>query len=199
MRNTMKTKAPKPISNPNNSSRSPIINFYFEFVHLKNLFRQGWLARGIPDERCESVAEHSFGVAVTAMILADSLFPKLDTLKVLRMALIHDFGEVYAGDIIPGDQVLPEHKHQLEMESQIRIFASLPNGEDYISLWKEFEDGKSPEAHFVRQIDKLEMALQASVYENQHLKNLTEFFQSARIEISSPEIHAILNELEVLR
>lgn len=115
------------------------------------------------------------------------------------MALIHDFGEVYAGDITPRDQVLPEHKHQLELESLIQIFTSLPNGEDYISLWKEFEDSKSPEAHFVRQIDKLEMALQASVYENQQLENLSEFFQSARIEISTPEIHAIMNELEALR
>ncbi len=159
----MKTKAPHPISSLQNNTY-PIIRAYFEFVHLKQLYRQGWLARGIPAERCESVAEHTLGVAVTAMFLADSHFPELDSLKVLRMALIHDFGEVYAGDIIPGDAIAPEEKHQLEKDAVTQIFEGLPNGDVYLHLWEEFESGASPEARFVRQIDKLEMALQASVY-----------------------------------
>ncbi|MFC1996185.1 HD family hydrolase [Chloroflexota bacterium] len=199
MPNTMKTKAPNIIGNMNSTNQSPFIRFYFEFVHLKHLYRQGWLARGIPTESCESVAEHSFGVAVTAMILAETFFPVLDTLKVLRMALIHDFGEVYAGDIIPGHQVPPEKKQQLERESLVRVFASLPNSEKYIAIWEEFENGASPEAKFVRQIDKLEMALQASVYQHLQMKNLGEFYQSAGSGISSPELQTILKELEALR
>ena len=190
----MKTKAANPISTLQNAP-SPIIRAYFELVHLKQLYRQGWLARGIPAERCESVAEHTFGMAVTAMFLADCHFPELDSLKVLRMALIHDFGEIYAGDIIPGDEIAPEEKHQLEKEAVNRIFEGLPNGDIYLNLWEEFESGTSPEARFVRQIDKLEMALQTSVYEHQNLGDLPEFYRSAGAEISSPELESILKEL----
>lgn len=195
----MKTKAPHPISTLKNNKTLPIISTYFEFVHLKQLYRQGWLARGIPANRCESVSEHSFGVAVTAMFLADAYFSELDSLKVLRMALIHDFGEIYAGDIIPGDKIAPEEKHHLEQKAVTRIFEGLPNGEEYLSLWEEFESGASLEAQFVRQIDKLEMALQASVYQHQNLGDLSEFFQSASAEIFSPELKAILQELDDLR
>ena len=163
MRNKMNIKAPIPISSLNINNPSPIIQVYFEFVHLKHLYRQGWLKRGIPSDRCESVAEHSFGVSIIAMIIADNIFPELDLIKVLQMALIHDFGEVYTGDIIPEDKVSFEKKHKLERESVERIFESLPNGEKYLHIWDEYENGKTPEAQFVRQIDKLEMALQASV------------------------------------
>ena len=199
MPDTMKTKAPNPIRSIENKNPSPFIQFYFEFVHLKQLYRQGWLVRGIPTEHCESVAEHSFAVAVTAMILADSIFPKLDTLKILQMALIHDFGEIYAGDITPGENIPPEEKQQLERDSLTQIFTAFPNGEYYLTLWEEFETGISLEAHFVRQIDKLEMALQASVYEHQQALNLGEFFETAGEGISSPELKSILRELEDLR
>jgi putative hydrolases of HD superfamily len=198
MHNEKKTKASNPLSTLKSSNISPFIHVYFELNHLKQLYRQGWLLRGIPAEHCESVAEHTFGVAVLAMVLADSFFPELNTLTVVRMALIHDFGEVYAGDIIPGNNISPAEKHKLEQESIIKIFKNLPNGNDYITLWEEFECRSSPEAQFVRQIDKLEMALQASVYEHQKYENLAEFFKSAGSEISSPELHSILKELENL-
>jgi putative hydrolase of HD superfamily len=199
MSTEIRTKAPHPISTLNHQIIHPLIKTYFEFIHLKQIYRRGWLTHGIPPERCESVAEHSFGMAVMAMILADTLFPELETLKVLRMVLIHDFGEIYAGDTIPGDQISAGQKHFAERESLVQIFSTLANGEEYISLWEEFENGTSPEARFVRQIDKLEMALQASVYEHQELANLAEFFKSASSGLSSPEIQSILGELENMR
>ena len=193
------TKAPNPISTLKSSNISPFIRVYFELNHLKQLYRQGWLSRGIPTEQCESVAEHTFGVVVLAMILADSYFPELNFTTVVRMALIHDFGEVYAGDIIPSNHIAPTEKHKLEKDSITQILEKLPNGSEYIALWEEFEYCNSPEAQFVRQIDKLEMALQASVYENQKFENFKEFFNSAGTEISSPELHSILKELENFR
>jgi len=195
----IKTKAPKPTFNIKNHINSPFIHFYFEFAHLKQLFRQGWLTRNVPPERCESVAEHSFGVAVTALLLAEIHFPELNILKVLRMALIHDLGEVYAGDIIPSHQVPREEKYKLEKESMKRVFCCLPNSDNYLNLWEEFEQGASPEAQFVRQIDKLEMALQASVYQHQQVENLAEFYHSARFAIKLPQLEIILNELEDLK
>jgi putative hydrolase of HD superfamily len=194
-----KIKAKNPINHIKKHNPSPIIEIYFECAHLKNLFRKGWLTRGIPTERCESVAEHSFGMAVSAMIFAESFYPELDLLKILRMALIHDFGEIYVGDIIPGDPISHKEKYELEKESILQIFSKLPNGNDYIALWEEYEKGGSPEAQFVRQIDRLEMALQALIYEHQEQKNLGKFFQSARADISSSELAAILNEIEDLR
>ena len=198
MTNQIKTKAPNPVATLRTKNISPFIRCYFEFSHLKQIYRQGWLFRNIPTEHCESVAEHSFGVGVLAMILADSFFPELNISKVVRMALIHDVGEVYAGDIIPGNHISTAEKHKLEQDSIIKIFTHLPNGNDYIALWEEFECCSSPEAQFVRQIDKLEMALQASVYKHQKYENLKVFFNSAGSEISSPELHSILKELENL-
>lgn len=194
----MKTKASRttPSFPPNTS---PILAAYFEFGHLKQLYRQGWLHKGIPAERCESVAEHSFGVAVTGMLLAESFFPEMDALKILKMSLIHDFGEVYAGDFTPAAGINLDEKHALEKESVTRIFGRLPQGDSYLALWEEFESGNSPEAQFVRQLDKLEMALQASFYEHQQLGDLADFYASAAQVISDPQLQALLAELLALR
>jgi len=174
---------------------SHIIAFYFEFNQLKQLFRQGWLRHGVPPERCESVADHSFSVAVLAMLLSDAHFPDLDTARVLRLALLHEFGEIYAGDITPADGVSGEEKHRREEDSVVRVLSKLPNGEMYITLWREYEDNQSPEARFVRQIDRLEMALQASVYQRQGLLDPAEFLRSAGAALSAPELRRILDEL----
>ena len=72
----------------------PEIEMYFQIAHLKQVYRQGWLLRGISPEQCESVADHTFGVAILAMILATNHFPELDRTKLLQIALIHDLGEV---------------------------------------------------------------------------------------------------------
>ena len=120
----MKTKAPNPASLIDKTP-STIIETFFEIAHLKGLYRQGWLMRGLPPEQCESVAEHTFGVAVLVMVLADGFFPELDTEKLLRMALIHDFGEIYAGDIVPGDRISLKEKHQLEKKSAAQVFGKI--------------------------------------------------------------------------
>lgn len=195
----MKTKAPHPLSMGTKESLLPITKVYFEFVHLKQLYRQGWLKHNITEERCESVADHSFGVAVVAMMLADTHFPELDVRKVLRMALIHDFGEIYAGDITPDAGITLEQKNHIERESLQRVFKGFPRGKEYLLLWEEFEKGESPEARFIQQIDKLEMALQARVYEHQMLGNLSDFYISAGKSITIPELETILRELEALK
>jgi putative hydrolase of HD superfamily len=195
----MQIKAPNPIQSLKEKPSSAIITIFFELAHLKQLFRQGWLLHNIPTNRCESVADHTLGVAVIAMLLVDTHLPELDALKVYRMALIHDFGEIYAGDITPGAEIDSRVKHTLEKESVTRIFARLPNGQVYLNLWEEFEKGLSPEARFIRQIDKLEMALQASVYEHQGFGDLSDFYYSAGRAISSPELTDILAELQSLR
>lgn len=66
----MHTKAPNPIIHLDTDQVLPIVAMYFECAHLKQLYRQGWLQRGVPPERCESVAEHTFGVALLSLFLA---------------------------------------------------------------------------------------------------------------------------------
>lgn len=191
----MELKAENPIGFLKDKNAPPVMAAYFELCHLKQLYRQGWLRRGVPKERCESVAEHSFGVAVLALWLANSVEAKLDVCKVMQMALLHDFGEVYAGDIIPADAVSAEEKNRLEAEAVRTIFTRLPEGAAYIAIWEEYEAGQTAEARFVRQIDRLEMALQASVYRRQGMLGMEEFFETTRRALSDPALLALLDEM----
>jgi putative hydrolase of HD superfamily len=195
----MECKADNPVNLLDGEDIHPIIRAYFEFNHLKQLYRQGWLKRGIPRERCETVAEHSLGVAVLAFWLADAHYPNLDLSRVIRMALIHDFGEIYAGDIIPEDGVPSQEKHDLENRSVQQVFEGFPNAEEYIALWQEFDAGITAEASFVRQVDRLEMALQASVYEHQGYLDLDEFFKTVDRSLLDTQLRSLLREIIDLR
>lgn len=194
----MHTKAPLPISLLDGKNTLPIIEAYFEFNHLKQLYRQGWLQHGIEPKHCESVAEHSFCVALLGLLLADQ-YPELDVNKVVRMALIHDLGEIYAGDFTPEDEIDKNHKFELEKQSVLQVFNKLPNGWKWINLWEEYEQGSSAEANFVQQLDRLEMLLQASIYEQQRQVDLSDFFASTGWDVFSPELQSIFQFLEDLR
>ncbi len=174
---------------------NPLIEAYFEVQHLKQLYRQGWLRRGVGPEHAESVADHTFATALLAILLADHLRPELDAARVLRLALLHDLGEAHAGDLTPGDGVPPTDKHRLERESVRRILGKLPGGDRHLALWEEYEQGHTPEARFVRQIDRLEMALQALVYETQGHGDLDEFMVSAGKDVEDPELTALMDEI----
>ena len=195
---TMQIKAYNPIDLLRNKPTLPLIEAYFEFAQLKQLYRQGWLRRGVPPQRCESVAEHTFSMAILAMAVADAHFPALDLLKVLRLVLLHDCGEIYAGDIVPADGMNPDEKHRLERESVQQVLSRLPNGMDYIALWQEYESAASAEARFVKQMDRLDMALQSSVYEQQGLIDATEFLASVEAALAVPEFQAIVTALQAL-
>jgi putative hydrolases of HD superfamily len=195
----METKAENPVLLLKDQKVDPVIAAYFELCQLKQLYRQGWLRRGVSRARCESVAEHSFGCAVLATWLAHAHYPELDEGKVLRMALLHDFGEVYAGDLIPGDDIQPEEKHRREASSVAQVFGKLPGGAAWVGLCEEFELNQTPEARFVRQIDRLEMGLQAGVYALQGLVEPDEFFASARLALEDARFSGMLNAVEAIR
>lgn len=195
----MRTKATPPVAHLSGQALLPLIQTYFELNHLKQLYRQGWLRVGIPPERCESVAEHSLGVALLCLFIADTWFPEADGAKVVRIALLHDLGEARVGDITPHDGVSHGQKHALERQAMEQILRGLPRGAEYLALWEEYEQGTSFEARLVRQVDRLEMALQACVYEHQGFGDLTQFFASAEKALESPELRAVLAELQATR
>ena len=155
-----------------------IIDVFFKILRLKSLFRQGWLKRGIEKSKCETVADHTFGTAMISWLLAHEYLPMLNEEKVLKLALIHEMGEILVGDITPVDGVTETDKYYLELNAVKEIFAELDDAEYWIGLWKEFEAEETAESRFVKIMDKVEMGLQASWYEVESELNLQEFKNS---------------------
>ncbi|HET7838754.1 MAG TPA: HD domain-containing protein [Rectinemataceae bacterium] len=178
----------------------PALSSYYRLMRLKRLYRQGWLKRGLPAELCESVAEHSFGTALLALLLAPSggasraEGASLDRSKATLMALVHELGEAYAGDITPVDGVPREEKTRLERESILRALEGHSDLTWFLDLWEEFERGESPEARFVRELDRLEMGLQAALHRAEGHPGMEEFFASARRSVSSPALRSLLED-----
>lgn len=112
------------------------------------------------------------------------------------MAVIHELGEIDGGDITPHDGIDKEEKHRVEEKGIRKMFAEFTEGREYLELWLEFEENRSPEAKFAKQIDKLEMAMQAAVYSKQYDKNLDEFIESARERIANKQLISFLDELK---
>lgn len=172
----MKTKNQNPVSFLDGKNVDPIIELYFELNHLKQLFRQGWLIRGIPEDKCESVADHLFGVSILILFFAQQYFPDLDLTKLLKMALIHELGEIYIGDITPSDHIPKQVKFEWEYKSLSKILSKIPQGPEYITLWKEYEEQTTKEALVAREIDILEAAMQATVYRLQYKNDRVQDF-----------------------
>ena len=139
---------------------------------LKRIPRTGWVRNNVNDP--ESVADHSMRTAYLGLILCP---PELDKDKVVQMALVPDVAESLATDITPLDNVTREEKYQRERRAWEEITTSLGNG-DMQALWQEMEDGKTKEARFVFELDKLEMLIQAEEYEKlQPGLDLSQFFK----------------------
>jgi putative hydrolase of HD superfamily len=170
-------------------------------IDLKGLYRQGWLKRGVPEERAESVADHSFGTALLAVLLADTLrtdpeFAGLDRQRCIEMALVHELGEVYVGDLTPVDGVSREDKYRQEREAFIKVVEGLPNGKELLTLWEDFETGASPEARFIRQLDRLEMGIQAALLKAEGYQRMDEFLISAHKAVTHKDLKALLSLAE---
>ena len=177
----------------------PALASYFRLMRLKRLYRQGWLKRGLPEPLCESVAEHSFGTALLALLLAGrsgdaGTLGRVDTGHAALLALAHELGESYAGDITPVDGVAAEEKLAREREAIDRALEGHPDREWFLSLWEEFEACATPEARFVKQLDRLEMGLQAALQDAEGHPGMEEFFESARRTVVEPRLRAVLEE-----
>src|SRR5215211_3741768 len=143
---------------------------------LKRTVRTGWVDRGIPAEQAESVADHSFRVALFAWLAADGT--GLDRDRVLKLALIHDLAEAITGDLPPydpADVVAPDDdarvaflnrrhlasaersagKHAAEAAAIAELSRDLPESlrAEIELLWQELEARATPEARFVKQVD----------------------------------------------
>ncbi|MDO8474534.1 MAG: HD domain-containing protein [bacterium] len=166
---------------------------------LKTVKRTGWENYGISNP--ESIADHSFLLTFFAMILAERF--GIDTYKCMRMALLHDLGESIVGDIIEErgeDRVFSEEeKIKKEGAAIEKILSGLAEKDEFVALWEEYAKGESQEARFVRQLDKLEMVLQALEYEKRDGKKLEEFWINAEKYITDDSLKSLFEELKSLR
>ena len=148
---------------------SKVFDIYNKVNTLKDeeRLRRGWFLRKVPG-RLESVSEHCFALSNLAILLNIEYNLNLDMEKVLTMINIHEYGEIYVGDIIPKDGISKEEKYQKELEAIIMVMGNHPGTEKIISLWKEFESLETDEAIFVFLLDKFQSVLQSKEYAQKH-------------------------------
>lgn len=132
---------------------------------LKTTPRLGWLQRGVT--RAESVADHSHGVALAALLLLDAAGAGLDRARVVTMAVLHDLPESVTGDLSLGASRLlpPGAKPRLEAAAMDELGDGLPLFAGWRDLWDEFEAQETPEAQLVRDADRVDLLVQALAYE----------------------------------
>jgi putative hydrolase of HD superfamily len=187
----MRVKGPNPLTSLPQEDDTTLIS-YLQAMQLKRLYRQGWLKRGVKETECESVADHSFGVALLALLAPEPDGARLNRSKAVLLALVHELGEVYAGDITPVDGVSKEEKAVLERASLERVLGDHPEAATIRTLWEEFEAGTSAEARFVRQLDRLEMGIQAATYRAEGHERMDEFLKSADRAVHGNELRNLL-------
>ena len=132
------------------------LQFLSEADKMKNIFRQTWLFDRL---RQENDAEHSWHLALTAMTLFEYCeIEGVNIDRVIKMALVHDLVEIYAGDTFAYDVKGNESKEEREKESADKLFSLLPNEQaiEYRSLWEEFDLMQTPDAIYASAIDRLQ-------------------------------------------
>lgn len=134
------------------------LEFSLEIDKEKNIFRQTHLSG---HGRNENDAEHAWHMAIMAFLLKEYANEEVDISKVMLMCLIHDVVEIDAGDTYAYDEVNLKTQKEREDKAKERIFSILPDDQKdiLISLFDEFEEGKTPEAKFAKAMDNLQPLL----------------------------------------
>jgi putative hydrolases of HD superfamily len=134
------------------------IQFIIEIDKLKLILRQTLLTDG---SRRENSAEHSWHLALMAIVLAEYAPSGVDQLRAIKMLLIHDLVEIDAGDTFCYDVQANEDKAAKEAQAALRLFGLLPveQAEEMRSLWEEFEARKTPTAKFAAALDRIQPML----------------------------------------
>ena len=170
-----------------------LVDFFHELGKLKGKHRRGWVINDIKNP--ESIAEHTFRAAMMAWALGRK--KGLNMEKLLKMAMMHDICEIYAGDTTPYDSILPRNKkkraelmktwprfsstekkrlakekHKREKKALEKLILKLPSDlkKEIKSLWLDYEMGLTAEGRFFRQMDRLEDFLQSMEYWKKYKK-----------------------------
>jgi putative hydrolase of HD superfamily len=172
-----------------------ILDFFKTAVNLKNISRQGWINK-LSLKHPESVSDHSYSMAIMGMVISD--LENYNSEKILKMILLHDLAESKIGDYTP-NQISKENKIKIENNAYDEIINTLPDAIklQYAQIWEEYQKQESPESKIVHQIDKLEMALQAKMYQKEGASKeaIESFFKSAENEITHPKLKELFNQI----
>jgi putative hydrolase of HD superfamily len=162
-----------------------MITTLIELQRLKGLERTGWMLRGIA-AGTESVASHSYGVAVAAMLLADQLIERgveIDMERVLRVALLHDWAEARVGDMprTASRYFGSDARKRAERAAFRDIVGELEGhglDEKYRALHDDYEERGSLEARLVKAADVIDLLVQVLAFERAGVRGLDEFWDS---------------------
>nr|MDO8087743.1 HD domain-containing protein [Candidatus Sigynarchaeum springense] len=167
-----------------------------EAIHaVKHLPRKGWIERGLLAGRVESVGSHSFGTALLALLIKEAgMLPAgMPAERLLAVALLHDIVEGVTGDMTPADNVPAALKAKMELGALQQLLGAVPGMaglqrelEAFVSAGDAAE--KDPVHDIVRQIDKLDMMIQALQYEKASGKNMGEFYEEPAKYLSDPKL-----------
>jgi len=161
------------------------LSLLVELQRLKRLDRTGWTLRGLPNGT-ESVAAHSFGVGVTAMLLADLVKAEgvsLDIEKILRISLLHDWAEARVGDMprTATEFFGAEARRRAETAAFARMLEGVDSSDEfYMSLLKDYEERRSLEAKLVKVADVIDLLVEALALEKAGARGLDEFWDAAK-------------------
>ena len=158
-----------------------VVRLAMQIPALKRTPRSGWLVRGVAPGEVESVAAHTAGVALVALLLAELVEVSIDRGRLLSICLLHDLAEAVTGDLPwPAQQYFgPGVKAQAEGRALRYMLEGLPFAADWLALWQDFEDAGSEEARLARDADRIDLLLQAVAYEQSGRRGLEEFWDGA--------------------
>jgi putative hydrolase of HD superfamily len=131
------------------------IAFIAEVDRLKTVVR---LSPLLAADRRENDAEHSWHLALMVIVLAEYANEPIDVERTLKIVLVHDLVEIYAGDTCLFDDAGRVDKHERESAAADRLFALLPKDQEELfhALWQEYEERRTPEARFAKSMDRLQ-------------------------------------------
>lgn len=172
-----------------------LVRFFETVAGLKDTRRAGWVTMKVKNP--ESVADHSIMVSLLTLILARNR-KNIDPEKAVKMAIVHDVVESLTGDKIQkeywsGGDIRKRDKDMNELVA-VKKLISILGDDEIFPLMKEFIEGKTTEAKFVYQIDKLEMILQSIKYskEGRGRKSLEPFWDEKNLSrLKDPELREI--------
>jgi len=161
--------------------------FFHVLERLKTQKRTGWINRKIPEP--ESISDHMYRMSILALCTSDE---KLDIAKCVMMCVVHDLAEAHVGDITPSEGIPKEEKHRMEAEAMHNFVHEMLHNSSaaqrIMSLWEEYEAGQTAEAKFVKDLDRLEFALQTGEYERRHKMCLQSFVDGSLPKLQHPEV-----------
>jgi putative hydrolase of HD superfamily len=182
-----------------------IITFLKFCGKLKHLLRTGWVNSNVKSP--ETVASHMYRMGVISMLVPDQGY---DRERCIKMSIVHDIAESIVGDITPFDNVNDQDKFSQENAAMEKFRTTLLQDldmnveenqrfkelvQEMIDLWHEYEDLKTPEALLVKDIDRFDMVLQATEYEQDQNMVLQTFFDTTKGKFKTAFVQELVAEL----